>query len=179
MVFLGIMLFLGGMFAAGGPVNGKKFELGTAVSFWLTSDEGESYGYLNIPIRFGWFAWKGFELEPEVILTFPLGDLGGDTSYLLLGHVTYNFQTSGKLVPFIGGGAGFGNGVPIFGIVEGNSDVSTFAFDGLAGIKFLLSDFAAIRAEYRISRFSMKYSGFEERYKETIHQAFVGLSVFF
>jgi hypothetical protein len=178
MAFLVVTLFLGGMFAAAGPIDGKKFEFGTAVSFMLVSEEGESTGYLNVPVRFGWFVWKGLEIEPEFMVTFPIGEDAGDTGYQLLGHLTYNFQTSGKIVPFIGGGVGFGNSIPIFGVAVGVSGLNTFLVDGLAGIKFFVSDFAALRVEYRLSRFSLKYEDFPSE-KETVHQAFVGLSIFF
>ncbi len=178
-VLFAAILFLGGMLASAGPVNGKKFELGTAASFWLVSDEGDSGGYLNIPVRFGWFFWKGLEFEPEVMVTIPLGDWGGDTSFMLIGHLTYNFETSGKLIPFIGGGGGYGNGIPIFGIVEGSSDINAWSFDGLAGIKYLISNSAALRIEYRFSRFTIKDTFWDETYHESIHQAFVGLSIFF
>ncbi len=179
--FLGLMVFLGGLFAAAGPVGGKKFEFGTALSFFSLKSDGDSdsWSYLNIPVRFGWFFWKGLEVEGEAILTIPIGEEYADTSYFLLGHLTYNFLASERLIPFVGGGAGVGNGLPIFGIVEGGSDINTWAFDGLAGIKFLFCDCAALRVEYRFIRYFLDAPYLLETEKGTNHQAFVGLSIFF
>jgi hypothetical protein len=72
-VFLGVLLFLGVTFAASQPVPGKKFEFSTAIDFEsVTVDGGSgSSGALVIPFRFGWFGWKGLEVEPEVQLLFP------------------------------------------------------------------------------------------------------------
>jgi hypothetical protein len=73
-------------------------------------------------VRFGWFLWKGLQLEPEVMFTIPIGEDKGDMAYFLAGHLVYNFKASPKLVPFVGGGAGIGNGIPFLGWVEGSSD---------------------------------------------------------
>jgi hypothetical protein len=185
-VFLAIALFLGATFAASQPVPGKKFEFGTSVNLFSIHYEYE-YGYssswtiLNVPIRFGWFVWKGLEIEPEVIMTIPMSDgKGGDMSYFAAVNLAYNFKMKGKLVPFVGGSAGFGNGIPYMGWVEGGSGEKVTAFGGLAGVKYLLGDIAAIRAEYRLLRYSWK-DDYDPMYDETgtIHQILVGLSVFF
>jgi hypothetical protein len=185
-VFLAIALFLGATFAASQPVPGKKFEFGTSVNFFSVNYEyGDgwtgSWTVLNVPIRFGWFVWKGLEIEPEVIMTIPMGqDKGGDMSYFAAANLAYNFKMKGKLVPFVGGSAGFGNGIPYMGWVQGGSGEKVTAFGGLAGVKYLLGDIAAIRAEYRLLRYSWK-DDFDPLYDETgtIHQILVGLSVFF
>lgn len=180
--FLGIMLFLGGMFAAAGPVNGKKFEFGTALSFFSFNQDDspdDLISFLNIPVRFGWFFWKGFEIEPEIILTIPTYKQGGGVSYLVMGHLTYNFSASEKLVPFVGFGAGFGNGVPYFGTILGDSGIKAWALDGIAGVRYLIVKSAALRAEYRFSRYFYDASWTLESRKATHHQFFVGLSIFF
>jgi hypothetical protein len=93
-VSLALLLVLGAAFAAAQPVPGKKFELGTAIALWSYSYENEdysnSYTLLNVPVRFGWFFWKGLQLEPEIILTIPIGEDGGDVSYFLTGNLVYN-----------------------------------------------------------------------------------------
>jgi opacity protein-like surface antigen len=185
-VFLTALLFLGVTFAASQPVPGKKFELGTSVSFFSVKYQYAEDGYsnswtvLNVPVRFGWFIWKGLEIEPEVVMTVPLGQDHGDMAYFLGANLAYNFKTSGKLVPFIGGSAGFGNGIPYMGWVEGGSGQTTSAFGGLAGVKYLLGNIAAIRAEYRF--LSYKWNNADYPYDNetgTIHQILVGLSIFF
>jgi hypothetical protein len=179
-VFLAVLLFLGTTFAMSQPVPGKKFEFSTALAFFSAKADGEdSFSYLSLPFRFGWFIWKGLEIEPEVQLFIPIGEDKGDTAYFLLGKLLYNFQTSGKLVPFIGGGVGFGNGLPIFGIVQGTAGEKFTDFCGIAGVKYLIGNVAALRAEYRFNRYSWDWSDFEPAEKGTVHQIFVGLSIFF
>ncbi len=184
-VSLALLLVLGTAFAAAQPVPGKKFELGTGIALWSYSyDNGEysdSWTLLNIPVRFGWFIWKGLQLEPEVIFTVPIGEDKGDSTYFLAGHLVYNFCLKGKLIPFIGGGAGVGNGIPFLGWVEGSSNHKTWSIDGLAGVKYLVGSAAAIRAEYRFMRYTDKYDSewYSEATKGNIHQVLIGLSIFF
>jgi opacity protein-like surface antigen len=184
-VSLALLLVLGAAFAAAQPVPGKKFELGTAVSLFSYSYESDEYSnswtLLNIPVRFGWFFWKGLQLEPEVMFTIPIGEDKGDMAYFLAGHLVYNFKASPKLVPFIGGGAGFGNGIPFLGWVEGSSDAKTWSINGLAGVKYLVGNAAAIRAEYRFMRYNYDYSSewYDYAEKGNIHQVLIGLSIFF
>ena len=184
-VFLAVLLFLGATFAASQPVPGKKFELGTSMNFfslkWENADGySDSWTVLNVPIRFGWYVWKGLAIEPEVILTIPIGEDMGDMAYFAGVNLAYNFKTKGKLVPFIGGSAGFGNGIPYMGLVEGGSGEKVTAFGGLAGVKYLLGNIAAIRAEYRLLRYDWNDAN-DPDYDETgtIHQILVGLSIFF
>ncbi len=183
--FLAVLLFLGATFAAAQPIPGKKFELGTSVSFFSVKYEVEdgysgSWTVLNVPIRFGWFVWKGLEIEPEIIVTLPMNEGKGEASYFAGVNLAYNFTTKGKLVPFVGGSVGIGNGIPYMGWVEGGSGEKVTAFGGLAGVKYLLGNIAAIRAEYRLLRYSWK-DDYDPMYDETgtIHQILVGLSVFF
>jgi len=184
-VFLAVLLFLGATFALSQPVPGKKFELGTSVNFFSVKYEytdgfSSSWTVLNVPVRFGWFVWKGLEVEPELIMTIPFGEDKGDMSYFLEGNVAYHFKTSGKLVPFIGGTAGFGNGLPYLGWVEGESGDKTTGFGGLVGVKYLLGNIAAIRAEYRLFWYKWK-DDIDPDYDETgtVHKILIGLSVFF
>jgi hypothetical protein len=158
-----------------------KFELGTSISYYnlkFDDDEGSALNYLSIPIRFGWNFWQGLEIEPEVILFVPMGDTGGDTSYFLQGKLLYNFDLGGGIIPFIGGGAGIGNGIPVFGIIEGGSDIKTFAFTGLVGLKFRLGNSAAIRFEYRFNRFNWEDSFSVEKTWGNWHNVLVGVSIF-
>jgi len=180
-VFLAVLVFAGVTFAGSQPVAGKKFELSTALSFLSVKadDSEESYSYLSIPVRFGWFVWKGLEIEPEAQVFIPTGGEGGDTTYFLLGKLLYNFKTPGPLVPFIGGGVGYGNGLPIFGIIEGGSGEKFTDFCGVAGVRYVIGNAAALRAEYRFNRYSWEWDPLIEKEKGTVHQIFVGLSLFF
>lgn len=184
-VLLAALLFLGATFAAAQPVPGKKFELGTSVglfSYHYESDLwSDSWTVLNVPVRFGWFVWKGLQLEPEVVVTIPFGESkGGEVTYFLTTNLAYNFKTGKKLVPFLGGTAGIGNGIPYMGWVSGGSGEKVTAFGGLAGVKYLIGDVAAIRAEYRLLFYNWK-DDVDPMYDETgnIHQFLIGLSIFF
>ncbi len=78
-VFLAALLFAGVTFAGSQPVPGKTFEFSTALSFFSVKadDSEESYSYLSIPVRCGWFVWKGLEIEPEAQVFIPTGGDGG------------------------------------------------------------------------------------------------------
>lgn len=183
-LFLATLLVLGAAFAAAQPVAGKKFEFGTSVNLYSYHYENEvwsdTFTLLNIPIRFGWFVWKGLEVEPEVILTVPIGDSKGSSSYFLAANLAYNFKAGKKFVPFVGGTAGFGNGIPYLGWASGGSGEKSTGLGGLAGVKYLLGNIAAIRAEYRILFYDLKDDE-DPLYDEsgTINQFLVGLSIFF
>lgn len=174
---LAALLVMGSALAMGQPVAAKKFEIGTSVSlFSADPDNDSSYGLLNIPVRFGWFVWKGLEIEPEIMLSIPLNpDAGDETSYVVIGNVTYNFRTSGKLVPFVGGGAGVGNGFPTGGFVMRKGQTVT-TFDGLLGVKYILNDYFGVRAEYRFNRFTIDLT--DGTLEGTYHQVLIGFSLF-
>ena len=175
---LAALLVTGSALALGQPVASKKFELGTSVSLFSADPDNESaYGLLNIPVRFGWFVWKGLEIEPEIMLSIPLNpDIGEETSYVVIGNLTYNFRTSGKLVPFVGGGAGVGNGFPTSGFVMRKGQTVT-TFDGLLGVKYILNDHFGVRAEYRFNRFVIDVT--DGSLEGTYHLFFIGFSLFF
>ena len=180
-MFLAALVIFGVAFAAAQPVAGKKFEFSTAVSFMsfkLDEDE-DTFSYMNIPVRLGWFIWKGLEVKPELQLFIPMGDYEGDTTYFLSGRLLYNFKTAGKLVPFIAGGGGYGNGFPIFGILQGDKDTRVTAYGGGAGVRYLIGNIAAVRAEYNFVRFRMEDTVWDYVEKGNAHRFFVGLSIFF
>jgi hypothetical protein len=175
---LAALLVMGSALAMGQPVAAKKFEFGTSVSLFSADPDNEgSSGLLNIPVRFGWFVWKGLEIEPEIMLSIPLNPEAGDeTSYVVIGNLTYNFKTSGKLVPFVGGGAGVGNGFPTGGFVMRKGQTVT-TFDGLLGVKYILNDYFGVRAEYRFNRFKIDVT--DGTLEGTYHQFLIGFSLFF
>ncbi len=180
-VFLAVLFVFGTtVAAAGGPIKGKRFELSTAVSFFSAkrTDTGWTWDNLTIPIRLGWFIWKGLEIEPEVQLNWL--DLGGPPRYFLQANLTYNFKTPWNLIPFIGACAGFGNEVPVVGI-GGLNDDNVSAYGGLAGVRCLIGKSAALRAEYRFNWWTHNapWMGDSGPQKGTFHAVFVGLSIFF
>jgi len=177
-LLIGILLVATAM-ASAQVVPLFKFELGTSVCYYNLKfdDDTESLDYLNIPIRFGWYFWKGLELEPEVQVFIPMTE-GGEMAYLLQGHLLYNFGRGG-IVPFIGGGAGIGNGLPFYGVIEGGTDYNSFLYVGMAGVKFMIGNSAAIRLEYRFNRFSWESPFALEKEWGNLHNVLVGVSVFF
>jgi opacity protein-like surface antigen len=173
-----VLLFAGAAFAQAQVVP-RKFELGTSVTYYNLKFDSDtsSMSYLNIPVRFGWYFWGGLEIEPEVDVFIPMGDTDGDTTYFFEGKLLYNFRLPGGTEPFIGGGAGVGNGIPFFGVVEGGNDYKTFSYMGLAGIKFRLGNSAAIRVEYRFNRFSWQVPLSVKEWGN-MHRVLVGISLF-
>lgn len=154
------------------PIKGKKFEFSTSASMWnVKFKDGETETFINLPVRIGFFIFKGLEIEPELFLTIPEGE---ELGYLLLANFSYNFRVSEKLIPFILGGAGFGNSEQSFSLAF-DYDTNIFALNFGAGIKYILGNSAAIRIEYRF----VKYSGEYNWVYRTDNNFFVGLSVFF
>jgi opacity protein-like surface antigen len=182
-----LLLAVSVAFSTAQTAAGKRFELGTSISYYnikFDDDPEGSISYLNIPVRFGFYIWNGLEFEPEFQLFVPMGDDGGDTTYFVTGKLLYNFELGGGFVPLLGGGAGIGNGIPFLGIIEGGSDTKSFAFFGLAGFKYMIGNSAALRVEYRFNRISWEYPDFidpEVTYKEwaNLHNVLVGVSLFF
>jgi len=177
-VFLTALLFLGTTFAVSQPVPGKKFELGTAFSFssFKFSDDTESDTLLSLPLRFGYFVWKGLEIEPELML---MKFEGSDTVYNLSGNLSYNFKTSGKLLPFVLAGAGIGNGIAIGPLMEGDSDINAFLLNFGGGVKYVIGNSGAIRLEYRFTHNRFDSADWLEAEKANSHQFFIGVSLFF
>lgn len=175
-VFLTALLFLGATFASAQPVPGKKFELGTSLSFsvFKFSDSSDSQTILTLPVRFGYYIWKGLELEPELMLV-KFED--SDVTYNLSANLAYNFKTSGKIVPFVLAGAGIGNAFAVGPYMEGGSGLSAFLLNLGGGAKFLVGNSGAIRVEYRFTRNHLSEDEFSDNLN--YHQVLVGVSLFF
>jgi hypothetical protein len=173
--FLTVLLLVGVTFAASQPVAGKKFEFGTSFSFssYKFSGDTDSSSALSLPLRIGYYFWEGLEIEPELMAM----KFSNDLAYHLSGNLSYNFR-AGQVVPFILGGAGFGNGFSVGPLVEGASGARAFLINAGAGVKILIGQSGAVRIEYRFTRNRLSGTGFVT---ETInsHQAFMGLSLFF
>jgi opacity protein-like surface antigen len=134
----------------------------------------------------GYFIFKGLEIEPEFIFTIP--DESKNTGYFLMGNLAYNFKTSGKTMPFVLAGVGYGNGEPLLSWTM-DLDTGVTAYNLGAGIKYLVGDSAAVRVEYRFTHYAGKktetweneyYSySYTNIYDRTDHQVLVGISLFF
>jgi len=178
LVILAVVIFLGATLAMSQPVPGKKFELGTSLSFTSLKFSGSSGSdtVFVLPVRFGYFVWKGLEIEPEVMITsFDPGDVG----FNLSGNVAYHFKVSGRLVPFVLAGVGVGNGFTAGLTVYEQTDASAFLINGGVGAKYVIGNVAAFRAEYRYTHNRLSKGGGLLIQNLNIHQVLVGLSIFF
>jgi OOP family OmpA-OmpF porin len=154
--------------------NNKRFEFSTSASVWTYKYNGEdTYTWINIPLRIGFFVHKGWEIEPELFLTIPTNETQY-TGVLFLGNISYNFNGSKKFHPFIIGGAGIGNGPETLSFVNDWEQTFT-AINVGAGVKYFVGDSAAIRVEYRFIRYLTKY-GSDNR---TDNNIYFGVSIFF
>jgi len=154
------------------PVKDKKFEFSTSASIWnVKFRDQKTETLINIPIRLGFFVFKGFEIEPELFLTIPEHE---DLGYLLLANVSYNFKASNKFIPFILAGGGYGNSEQSFSVVY-DYGVDIFAINLGGGIKYLVSDSAAIRMDYRFTKYLAEGYWLDR----TDNNVFFGLSIFF
>jgi opacity protein-like surface antigen len=162
----------------------KKFELGTAVSFQAMHQEDWNSTWWNIPVRVGYFFTNWLEVEPEFILskTDYYDDYPNVWSYLVNLNLSAHFAVAGQVFPFILVGAGVGNGIPVMGVVYGDSGIHASVFSIGAGLKYFVVSFGAVRVEYRFSRYRETYPVYpniEEIVKGRMHQVFVGVSLFF
>ena len=171
-VFLFIFISVKGTFAQ--PIQGKKFEFSTSASMWNIKFEwdDEATTIFNLPLRIGFFAYKGLEIEPEVLLTIP--EDGDGTGIHVLANVSYNLKVSDKTILFFLGGYGFGNSSPIYRIAF-DEDESITALNFGGGIKYLVSNTAAIRLEYRYT----SYTDEQGDHFRTDNNFYLGVSIFF
>lgn len=162
----------------------NKLELGTAVSVQSRHEEGYNSTWWNIPVRVGYFFTNWLEIEPELILqkTDYYDDYPNKWSYLLNLNIAAHFRVAEHVFPFFLAGAGVGNGVPFMGVVYGDTGYHAGVLNFGTGIKYFPVSFAAIRAEYRFSRFKVTYPVYpdtRESVSGRMDQIFVGVSIFF
>jgi|YelNatPaOPRAMG01_1025707.scaffolds.fasta_scaffold37886_1 opacity protein-like surface antigen len=176
-LFLTLSLLLSTVTALAQPA-GKKWEFGLSFSYtnYKFSGSSETNYLLNIPIRAGYFIWKGLEIEPEFTLT---KFKGSDTGYIFSTNFSYNFKTNSSLRPYVLVGIGFGNGVPLANLVEGDSEVKAMVINAGAGIKYLIGNSGALRLEYRYTHDRLSYSDVSEKDNLNLHQLLMGISLFF
>jgi hypothetical protein len=165
------------------PVQGKKFEFSTSASIYNVKENGgETNTSINIPLRIGYYIFRGLEIEPEFLLTIP--EESEDTGYFILVNLVYNFKASEKLMPFVLAGGGYGNGYTAYSLVF-DWDMGVTALNAGAGIKYLVGDSAALRIEYRFTKYSGEevksytWGSYTEEIDRTDNNILVGISLFF
>ncbi|HSD65217.1 MAG TPA: outer membrane beta-barrel protein, partial [Vicinamibacteria bacterium] len=140
-----------------------RVELSTGLSLDVTrqSDNRGSQTLLNVPLRVGAMASGRFELEGEVLVTFTKDGGISDTGVTGAAHGVYHFATQSSTVPFLLAGAGYGDAVAI-GNVAAETGMNVWLLRAGAGVKSFFGRHAALRAEYRFTR----YRGSENRFCE-------------
>jgi len=186
MVFVIFTLFVVGVsgIVQAQVISEKRFEFSIAASYWNIkyADSSDSDSLLNIPLRLGFYIYKGLEIESELILTIP--DESEDTGYLALFHLVYNHKASDNVILFVLGGAGVGNGQRFLSSVF-DWDTGVTAYDFGVGMKYLMGKSAAIRMEYRYTQFKGEKTEtfwgwtYTDRLDRKDHNVFIGLSIFF
>jgi opacity protein-like surface antigen len=172
---------------ARGALAPGRVELSTAASF-TSFDQGggeDSLTVLSVPLRVGYLVTRSLALEGEVLAThvdFGGGDSDNGTAGLFSANALYHFNPEGRTSPFLLVGGGVGNGQEVF-TVAFDVDRTVTALHAGAGIKTFLSRRAALRLEYRFTRYSGGESSNEfftvEHPATGLHKVLVGFSVFF
>jgi opacity protein-like surface antigen len=164
-----------------GSVSSKTESEG---SFGRQEFESEAQGYLSLIARPGFYFTDGLVLEPEVLWTALEGT---EPSLSLSGNLAYNFNIpQSRVTPFVLIGYGTGNAIPFFQrlLFRSSSDLDISLLNLGAGVKFFLSEHAALRTEYRFQRFSQEETFGSGSFSQTIkevsnfHNFFFGFSVF-
>ena len=175
------LVFVKGTFAQ--PVKGKKFEFSTSASMYNVKEKGgENETLINLPFRIGYYIFRGLEIEPEFILTIP--EESEDTGYFILINLAYNFKASEKVIPFVLAGGGYGNGSTAFKVVF-DQEMGVTALNFGAGIKYLVGDSAALRIEYRFTKYSGEktesywWGTYTYELDRTDNNILIGISIFF
>ncbi len=174
---LTIFLAFAGTALAGQTFDGKKIEIGAGLSFESISGSGSTSNALNIPVRAGYFVWKGLEIEPEFLLNAVSRD---ELGWMVNGNVAYNFRLKNRgFVPFVLAGVGFGNGLEVAGaMLNRGHGRKVHGINAGAGVKCLITGDVAFRVEYRYGRNTLKQDSDPET-KFDSHRVLCGISVFF
>jgi hypothetical protein len=154
------------------PVPEKKFEFSASASFSSMKDKDwHEAKVLNVALNFGYFIYKGLEIEPEFLLYSC--DVTDQTGFLFLGNVAYNFRAFKNVTPFVLAGIGLGQGFPCeYIFVDPGENVTALNFGG--GIKYTVGNSAGLRLEYRFAHFMME----DDDYLNDNH-IFLGICLYF
>ncbi len=120
------------------------------------------------------------------MLTVP--DESEDTGYMIMLNLAYNFQVSDKMLLFVLGRAGYGNGPSYLTFVM-DWDMGVSAYNFGAGFKYFVGNSAAVCIEYRYIKFSgeetrtYSWGDYTVTYEDTVdrrdHNISMGVSIFF
>lgn len=170
------------------PLARGRVEIGTALSVSFTKEShGESTTVVNVPIRAGVMLTRRLEVELEALVTYVDFLSDGETGVIGAGHVLYHLG-SGRTVPYLLAGAGYGNAVELLGIA-GKTGNNLTVLRGGAGFKTFFGPHAAIRVEYRFTHYRGTDRSYVDLYPtyETLglssdirindHKALVGISL--
>jgi opacity protein-like surface antigen len=173
---------------AGAQENNRRMEFSIAGSAQAFVGERETEHYLSFPIRIGRFVNENVLIEVEGIITGWDEAAYGDTEfgYIVSLNGSYNFIAGEKTMPFLLLGIGFSNGLPFANSVAySNEDgPKPIVLNAGTGMKFLLSENAALRIEYRLQDFSGEksvdyyYGTYTDKIDVTLHSMFFGVSLF-
>lgn len=195
-VLLYVLLFVT---SASAQTNSNNFELSVSGSFgalkstlesksntYSYTSEGSLSYYAIANCRLGYFLNKNFSIEPELQL-FILESI--EPGYFVNANALYHFESdSSKVIPFLLGGYGIGNRIPMFSTIVYSptiKPVSINQFNFGTGLKIFLSEDFAIRTEYRFQllKFTEESKGaiysYQHKYTYYMHNVFVGVSYFF
>ncbi len=179
-----LLAFSSGKDAFANLIRGRRFELSTSASLSNVKHKGdETDTEVNIRLRLGYFLVKGVEIEPELFLNIQ-EDLRYTGCFFLV-NLVQNFKASQKFIPFLLCGAGYGNGAVYYDLVF-DQNMGVTALNLGAGVKCLLSDSAALRVEYRLTKYmgerSVTYpwgDTYTYELNRTDNNIMIGMSIFF
>jgi opacity protein-like surface antigen len=150
---------------------------------WSSSDKSTST-YMTLALRFGLYVYQGLAIEPEVHWT---SWENVEPALSLHGNIAYNFnlkQAPGKprVIPFLLAGYGIGNAVPFYYsyIWPASDEWDVTVLNLGAGTKVFVTEWAALRTEYRFQRYAYDEETAYSTTKTThsFHNVFFGFSVF-
>lgn len=156
-----------------------RVELSTAASFGYASEPGggdDSLLSIQLPVRVGYMLSDRFGIEGEVLMThLDFGD-DGSTGFTGGGNLAFHFSPRSRHTAFLLVGGGGGNAVDFNSLALDTDSTVTTLQAGL-GLKSFLGRRAALRLEYRFTRYFADSDSRDEDL--TTHRLLVGFSVFF
>jgi hypothetical protein len=155
-----------------------EFSIASSTQVYFQDDD-ESF-LMNLPVRLGVFVTPNLLVEAENIFTLVSEEFG----YIVSLNLSYNFTSGKKVMPFFLLGAGRANGIPVGNTAYEDCCQRKFRVLNMGtGLKFLVSQRAALRIEYRLQNFSPEsqgdYQGGTNGLSTTVHSLFTGVSLFF
>ncbi len=165
--------------AAEDALSRGRIEVGLAISFSRASESGDddSITLVNVPFRVGWMVTDRLELEGELLMSYlDFGDDDGGAGAIGAGHLLYHFPLSGNAALFVLGGAGYGNAIE-FVRLAAKQDENVAVYRVGAGLKAFFGPNAALRAEYRFTRYHGGEPEFRDPTRLNDHKVLVGVSL--